>query len=322
MKLLEFLYTPDEAELASRLSMKREDAKDIALRLNRPAKEVIAGLLSMVRQGKVRMEKQDNGLLFSLAPLVVGSYEAAGGRMNAEMALLFENYYNDGGVYGIMQPQPALQRVLPAVDALDLEWILPYDNVLEILDHAVNFHVQDCICRNQQHSLGKGCEAPVHNCLSFSSVERAPVPGDISKEEAKALIAEAENAGLVHSVSNVVEGINYICNCCGCCCGILGGITKWGIENSMARANYEAVVDSDLCNGCGICRKRCQVSAITVDNGMASVDRHRCLGCGLCVTTCKRHAVKLLPRPESEQTKPPQDFGQWEHDRLKSRGLL
>jgi ferredoxin len=117
-------------------------------------------------------------------------------------------------------------------------------------------------------------------------VERAPVPGDISKEEARALIAEAEKAGLVHSVSNVVEGISYICNCCGCYCGILRGITKWGIENSMARANYEAVIDSDLCNGCGVCRKRCQVLAISMADGKASVDRQKCLGCGLCSYVC------------------------------------
>lgn len=321
IKLLKFLYTPDEAELACQMSAKREDAEEIAQRLNMLTKEVIAGLFSMVRQGKILLEKQDGKLKFRLAPFIVGSYEAAGYKMNAEMASLAEEYFEDGGVYGIMQPQPALHRVIPAVDSLDLEWILPHDSVLAILENAQTFHVQDCICRLQQDSLGKGCKAPKHNCLSFSNIARNPKPGDITKQEAMELIDEAEKAGLVHSVSNVVDGLNYICNCCGCCCGILRGITKWGIENSMARANYEAVSSPDSCIGCKVCVKRCQVSAVAMVEGKAVINRDKCLGCGLCVSTCKPKAIKLIPRPENEQIKPPKDFGQWEHDRLKNRGI-
>lgn len=320
LKLLRFMYTPDEAQLACHLSSKREDAKDIAQRLNMLRKEVISGLFNMVRRGKVLMERQDGKLKFYLAPFVVGSYEAAGDKMNEEMASLVEDYFNDGGIYGIMQPQPALHRVIPAVDTLDLEWILPHDNVLAMLENAQTFHVRDCICRLQQASLGKGCGAPKHNCLAFSNIGRSPKPGDISKQEAIQLIDDAEKAGLVHSVSNIVDGLNYICNCCGCCCGILRGITKWGIENTMARANYEAIINPDFCAGCKTCVKRCQVSAINMIDGKAVINRDKCLGCGLCISTCKAKAVKLVARPQSEQIKPPKDFGQWEHDRLMNRG--
>ena len=111
-------------------------------------------------------------------------------------------------------------------------------------------------------------------------------------------------------------------HCCGCCCGILRGITEWGIANSMARANYEAVVSEEDCIGCGSCTERCQVSAIALSDDHATVDRDRCLGCGLCVTTCPAEAVKLVPRPEAEQVKPPASFGEWEEQRLRNRGLL
>jgi ferredoxin len=324
LRLLEFLYTPDEAELASLLGLEWEEAEAIAQRAGLLPKEALAGLFSLVRQGKVWIDRQNGKYRFRLAPFIVGSYEASVDRMDAKMAGLVEDYLNDGGVYGIMQPQPALHRVIPAADALDLEWILPYDNVMEILRSAKTFHVQDCICRLQQESLGQGCGAPKHNCLSFSKVERGPKPGDITLEEAIRLIDEAEKAGLVHSVSNIVEGLSYICNCCGCCCGVLRGITKWGIENSMARANYEAIADKDACVGCGICLDRCQVSAIRMGSkdNKAVIDREKCLGCGLCVSTCAVKAIRLVPRPEAEQIKPPQDFGKWEHERLMNRGLL
>ena len=52
---------------------------------------------------------------------------------------------------------------------------------------------------------------------------------------------------------------------------------------------------------------------------IAVIDRDKCLGCGLCVTTCPSSAIKLIARPEQEQVKPPENFGQWEQERLKNR---
>ena len=227
----------------------------------------------------------------------------------------------DGGVAGIMKPFPAVHRAIPTMDFSELEWILPYDNVIKILDNAKAFTANECICRKQQDALGKGCDAPKQNCLSFSMAERKPRPNDITKQEAIKIIKEAEEAGLVHSVSNVVNGLHYICNCCGCCCGVLRGINDWGIENSMARANYEALIDGDNCIGCEACTERCQINAINMSDGIAEINRDKCLGCGLCVSTCPTGAIELLPRPKEERVTPPESFGEWELMRLEDRGI-
>jgi len=158
-------------------------------------------------------------------------------------------------------------------------------------------------------------------CLGFSSVERAPGPYDVSREEALAVLDKAEEIGLVHTVSNVMKGFGYVCNCCGCCCGILRGVTEWGIENSVAHANYYAVIDPDECLNCGTCRKRCQVHAISEQNGVSTVDLKRCIGCGLCATGCPNNAAKLQRKPESQIINPPEDFATWEHERLHNRGI-
>lgn len=322
LRLLQFMYSEKEATLASNLTKNWETVNSIATRLDKLSKEVQAGLFSMVREGKVWMHKGDKGIVFRLAPFIVGSYEAHISHMSEEMALLVEDYMRDGGVAGIMKPQPAVHRVVPVMDSAEYEWILPYDNVRKIIEDAETFHVQDCICRKGREVLGKECEAPMHNCLSFSKVKRGEKPGDISKEEALKLLKEAEDAALVHSVSNVINGLHYICNCCGCCCGVLRGITEWGIENSMARANYEAIVTPEDCIGCEVCLDRCQVSAINMVDGIAVIDRDKCLGCGLCVTTCASEAIKLAPRPAKEQFDPPAGFGEWEQQRLKNRNLI
>jgi len=254
-------------------------------------------------------------------PFIVGFYEAQLENMDHELAHLVEEYMADGGAAGIMKPQPALNRVIPAQSAVKSEWILPYDDVKAILMAQKTFRIRDCICRVQQDHVGRRCTFPVKMCLNFSSVERPPTPNDISREEALAILDKSEEIGLVHTVSNIAKGIGYVCNCCGCCCGILRGITDWGIENSVAYANYYSIIDPDECIGCGICVERCQVNAISLEEGVAAVDRERCIGCGLCVTGCPSNAAKLQRKPEDEIVHPPVDLATWESERLRNRGL-
>jgi ferredoxin len=220
-----------------------------------------------------------------------------------------------------MGPQPALHRVIPAQGTVKSEWILPYDDVRAILLAAKTFQVRDCICRIGREQLGHKCDFPAKMCLSFSSVPHSASPYDISQAEALAILDQAEEIGLVHTVSNIMEGLGYVCNCCGCCCGILRGITDWGIAKSVAYANYYAVIDPDACLGCGTCVERCQVHAISEADGWAVVDRRRCIGCGLCVTGCPNDVAKLERKPDAEVVHPPADFATWEQERLLSRRL-
>jgi NAD-dependent dihydropyrimidine dehydrogenase PreA subunit len=120
-------------------------------------------------------------------------------------------------------------------------------------------------------------------------------------------------------VSNVIEGVFYVCNCCGCCCGVLRGVTEFGIPGSVARANYFAVIDPDECALCGVCIERCQVEAISEEGDGVVVDRAQCIGCGLCVSGCSVNAVRLEKRPDTELVHPPEDFEAWERARQKNR---
>jgi Na+-translocating ferredoxin:NAD+ oxidoreductase RNF subunit RnfB len=118
-----------------------------------------------------------------------------------------------------------------------------------------------------------------------------------------------------------MQGVGYVCNCCGCCCAILRSINDWGIANSVAFANYYAVIDPEICASCGDCIKRCQVHAISEGDGFSVVDEARCIGCGLCVTGCSNDAARLERKPESQIIHPPVDFPAWEQARLHNRGI-
>jgi Na+-translocating ferredoxin:NAD+ oxidoreductase RNF subunit RnfB len=118
-----------------------------------------------------------------------------------------------------------------------------------------------------------------------------------------------------------MQGVGYVCNCCGCCCTILRSINEWGIENSVAFSNYVAVIDPEICASCGDCIQRCQVHAISEGEDSSVVDREHCIGCGLCVTGCPNDAARLERKPEAEIILPPVDFAAWEYERLHNRGL-
>ena len=318
--ILKKIFAAEEAALASLLGRELESSGSIAQRAGIPTREARHILMRMAKRGLVWGGKNEQGPAFRLAPFVVGIYEAQLEMMDHELAHLFEDYMAQGGAKGIMGPLPSLHRVVPAHGSVKSEWIMPYDEVRALLLDANAFSVRDCICRKERDfSAKRSCSLPLQNCLSMSLTARPARPGDISKEQAVAILDQAEQVGLVHTVSNVLSGVNYVCNCCGCCCGILRGITEYGLDRSVAAANYLASVDPDTCSGCGTCVDRCQVGAMRLPDATAVVAANRCIGCGLCVTGCPTEAVTLKRKSEEQIVHPPADFASWEQERLRNR---
>ena len=321
--ILRKIFSAEEASLASQLSGHREPLDVIAKRVGLSTEEAAARLKKMAYASLVLFAWKDGKPTFRLAPFIVGIYEGQIDAMDHELAHLVEDYLANGGAVGIMKPQPALHRVVPAQRAVKREWILPYDDVRQILLSAKSYGLRDCICRVQQDKIGhRRCDFPLRTCLYFSPFENSRDPLNVSQKEAIEFLARAEEIGLVHTVSNVMKGVGYVCNCCGCCCGILRGINDFGIEHSVAQANYYATINPDECLGCGTCVLRCQVHAISYENGVSVVDRKRCIGCGLCVTGCPSNVAKLERRPDAEIIHPPLDFRAWGQERLANRGLI
>jgi NAD-dependent dihydropyrimidine dehydrogenase PreA subunit len=158
--------------------------------------------------------------------------------------------------------------------------------------------------------------APVPNIFENSSWGRA-----ISKEEAYSVIRTAEEAALVHMTNNIQNGHYYICNCCGCCCGVLRSINEYNILNAT-NSHYYAEIDPDVCIGCGVCSdERCQVNAIQVWDEYSTVNKEKCIGCGLCVSTCPTEAVKLVRKQPEEWAIPPRDEMSWFDEKARGRGV-
>ena len=127
----------------------------------------------------------------------------------------------------------------------------------------------------------------------------------IGKGEALEIMRKNEEDGLVLQPSNA-QGPDFVCSCCGCCCGILRVHRAVPNPVDIWATNFYAEVNADLCTGCGICEESCQTGAMKLNDvkGISVVDLTRCLGCGLCVSSCPDEAVVLLKK--EKEVIPPQ----------------
>jgi ferredoxin len=158
--------------------------------------------------------------------------------------------------------------------------------------------------------LGRSCEAPLDICMTFNntaqSLTRHGYARSVDISEGMDLLQQAYGLNLVQFGENVREHVNFICNCCGCCCEAMIAARKFGILNPVHTSNFLPVVDEAQCNGCGQCVGVCPVEAMTLVSAndahhpkmkQAKVQEDICLGCGVCVRICTRKGLSLRVRP-------------------------
>lgn len=188
--------------------------------------------------------------------------------------------------------------------------VLDYERASEVIRSASHIAVGLCYCRNKMAHLGRGCSAPLDNCMTFNKVARALIKNGSARQveaaEGLDLLQKARQLNLVQCGDNVQREVNFICHCCGCCCEALLALRRLGIPHRQYSTNFQARIDPARCNGCGNCLRYCPVEALTLEKGedqgegkaAARLFKELCLGCGVCVENCPRRALSLETRPE------------------------
>jgi electron transport complex protein RnfB len=324
LRLLAKIYTPEEADLASQLRVPLETAEQISTRLGLEYQPTRTLLKGMAHRGLINAGKVEGGLGYGLLPFVVGIYENQNGILDQELACLFEDYFQRA-FPKVLSLQPAFHRVVPVGESIKMDMqVAPYESAAGVIEQAQAWAVIDCICRKQTALIGKPCKHPIDVCMIMSNTPGAFQTTNemkaLTKEEAYNVLRRADQAGLVHTVSNNQKGTWYICNCCTCSCGLLRGMAEMGIANVVASSAFVNNVDEDLCTACGLCLESCQFGALSLD-GMAKVNRDKCVGCGVCVNSCADKALILVRRPEEEIKPVPANLSEWTTQRAAQRGL-
>ena len=68
------------------------------------------------------------------------------------------------------------------------------------------------------------------------------------------------------------------------------------LETGEFFSGNEAIINQNLCTGCGICRDMCRYGAVSVTNGVFGINPIKCEGCKVCVHFCPAGAVDFPQR--------------------------
>jgi MinD superfamily P-loop ATPase len=63
-------------------------------------------------------------------------------------------------------------------------------------------------------------------------------------------------------------------------------------ETNEFKGGQVALIDQELCEGCGVCAELCRFDAISEENGVYTVHPIACEGCALCFYQCPNGAVR------------------------------
>ncbi len=317
LKILRHIFTPEEASIATFLDYRHEPLELIYPRVRHLAgspQELAAVLDGILRKGGIEAREEDGLTLYANTPLVVGMYELQVDRLTPEFISDFKTYTSDWrfGLEFLGTELPQMRTIPISKSIKPRHRVAGCDEVAALLERTGGpFVVLDCICRKKKRMAGANCRLTDRRetCLGLGPIAETLLKGGLGREirpgEAMAIIEANQNEGLILQPSNTVKA-DFVCSCCGCCCGMLQ------IHHSLPRpldfwaTNYYARVDPADCNGCGLCARRCQAQAMGVRGVKqpARVDLNRCLGCGHCIAVCPQKALAL--EKKAEESRPPE----------------
>lgn len=321
-KILEILFTKEEAEFVANLSIKPFTLEKAA-NLTRRTKKETEALLNQLSSKGILLDTEINGVTFyTLPPPMAGFFEFSMMRVRDDidqkvLAELFYEYLNveeDFIKELFINCETKLGRVFINEQTIEYESslnVLDYERASEVIKTATHIGVGVCYCRHKMEHLGKACDAPMEICMTFNSVADSLIRHNIAKQksvsECMNLLDTAYEYNLVQFGENVREKVSFICNCCGCCCEALLAAKRFGFLNPVHTTNYLPLIDEEKCNGCGKCVEVCPVEAMSLISAndpkkkklkKARLNEEICIGCGLCVRACSNNGLRMIERSQ------------------------
>jgi len=320
--ILKLLFSEKEAGLVALLPIRPFTARHAAnvwKMQDAEAQKVLDNLAS--RAILLDMTSPDGVTSYVLPPPMAGFFEFSMMRLRGDVdqKLLAELYYQyinveEEFITDLFMSETRLGRAFVNEDALlpaQHLTVLDYERASEVMRSASHRAVGICYCRHKMMHMERACDAPLDICMTFNTSADALIrhgyARGIDVAEGLDLLQQARDRGLVQFGENVQRGVNFICNCCGCCCEAMIAARRVGFTNAVQTTNYLPVVDEAACNGCGKCVDACPVEAMTLVSAndphhpklrRASVNADLCLGCGVCVRKCARDGLHLTARSE------------------------
>ena len=319
-KILEILFDKKEAELVAQLPIKPFSAEKAAKIWEMKIGEATKVLDKLSSKAILLDVEHDGKRTFIMPPPMAGFIEFSMMRTRGDIdqKLLAELYYQYLNVEEDFIKELFYSTETKLGRVYVQEAVLSNDSSVEILDYVRASHIiktashigiSTCYCRHKMHHVGKGCDAPMDICMTFNNTAASLIKYEHARQvdasECLELLEVAYENNLVQCGENVRKGVNFICNCCSCCCEAMVAAKKFGVMHPVETTNFIAEVNKDTCVNCGKCIKKCPVGAIKsvvinkgtpMEKTIAEVDKNLCLGCGVCVRNCFNNSLLLKSR--------------------------
>ncbi len=326
LEILARWFSPREAEIALGMTGRPETVETIAARLKTDAEALAPVLEDMSRRGLIFRISKGEKRLYNLSPLAEGMWEFHMLQSTLEDVKRMRKYFDvfmEKGWYGTKTTQ---HRIIPVSESLtpDME-ILPYEQAEAIIRDQEKIAVMQCICRREAKMLGEeGCTHEMETCMAFGVGASFYIENgwgrEVSQPEALRILKKAMEDGLLLQPANGQKAWN-ICMCCGCCCSLLKALKRMDKPAQVAHTSFYARVEPDECTGCGICKEKCPMDAITGEDTV-EINLDRCVGCGVCVGACAFEAVRLEQKAPQDRYVPPRDVIEMQMRIARERGLI
>ena len=319
IRVLKHLFDPEEAKTALYLTYKFESIDQIFERAKESgiSKNDLETILErMVMKGIIGQKEKDGMNYYQSWGLAIGFYEGQVHRLTPEFIKDLQDVMDDP-TFGLefLNNTPAQWRTIPIEKSVTPKHkVSTYDELEKLIMNSEGpFCILECICRQKKHLQGEPCKVTsrLETCLGFGDLAALGIKRKIgraaSKEEALETLRKNQEEGLVLNSSNSQKA-EFICSCCGCCCGMLHAHHILPDPSIFWINNFYAEIDSDLCIGCQTCVPRCQANAIKFkkSKNLSIVNLKKCIGCGNCVAVCPEEAIQLIKK-ENESV-PPETF--------------
>ena len=319
-RILAMLFSAREAELVAQLPLRPFTASQAAEQWRTSVAEAERILQELAGRALLVDLLQDDQHEYVLPPPMAGFFEFALMRVRDDLdqkllSELYEEYVTveeDFIKQLFLTGKTQMGRVFVQEGAIHHEHalhVLDYEKATEVIETASDIGVGLCYCRHKREHQGRACSAEMDICMTFNSVASSLIRHGhvrrIDRLECKELLHKAWDQNLVQFGENVQRGVNFICNCCPCCCEAMLAAQRFGHLHPVHTSNFVARIEAE-CTGCGRCLPTCPVKIITLETNQADgsggkravIDQDLCLGCGVCTRNCPHGALTMQPRPE------------------------
>lgn len=318
--ILRILFSENEAELVSLLPIRPFTAEKASQTWKMDSRSTQKVLDELAGRAILVDIVQNGETVYVLPPPMAGFFEFSMMRVRDDidqkmLSELFYEYINveEDFIRDLLtQGETQLGRTFvnePALSAQNALHVLDYERATEVIKTATHRGISICYCRHKMEHKNRACTATKEICMTFNNTAASLIrhghARKVDVDEGLDLLALAYEQNLVQFGENVRNEVNFICNCCGCCCEAMIAARRFAVLDPVHTTNFIPVVEEEKCNGCGKCVDVCPVEAMTLVSAndpnkprmkKARLNEDICLGCGVCVRSCTTEGIHLNSR--------------------------